>query len=69
MTVGDSVKDGLWRTDGTAAGTTLIKSGILTSSIAILNNRLYFFVNTELWESDGTASGSRGPPARRSAGP
>ncbi len=59
----------LWKTDGTAAGTVLVKDvnpGISSSSIANLTNvngTLFFSANdgtdgTELWKSDGTTSGT-----------
>ncbi|HEY1013567.1 MAG TPA: ELWxxDGT repeat protein [Herpetosiphonaceae bacterium] len=63
--------DELWRTDGTAAGTTLVKdvrSGAVGSDIAVMiyaNDALYFTSNTgngifqmALWRSDGTAAGT-----------
>lgn len=59
----------LWVTDGTDAGTQLvkdIKSGSGSSSprdLFVFNNTLYFFASTtaegvELWKSDGTATGT-----------
>jgi ELWxxDGT repeat protein len=59
----------LWKTDGTAAGTVLVKdinSGVNSSSPANLiniNGILYFTASnsttgTELWKSDGTAAGT-----------
>jgi ELWxxDGT repeat protein len=62
----------LWATDGTAAGTTLVKD-ILAGpgssyagsyyALAAFNNKLYFAANdsvngTQLWASDGTAAGT-----------
>jgi ELWxxDGT repeat protein len=59
----------LWATDGTAAGTTLIKEinpGAANSTPAhfiVFNNTLFFTANdgtngTELWSSDGTTAGT-----------
>jgi ELWxxDGT repeat protein len=59
----------LWATDGTAAGTTLIKEinpGVANSTPAhfiVFNNTLFFTANdgtngTELWSSDGTTAGT-----------
>ncbi|HNP21344.1 MAG TPA: T9SS type A sorting domain-containing protein [Panacibacter sp.] len=59
----------LWVTDGTDAGTQLVKdieSGSGSSSpsdIVVLNNKLYFFASTstsgnEMWVSDGTNGGT-----------
>ncbi|MFK8058917.1 MAG: T9SS type A sorting domain-containing protein [Polaribacter sp.] len=61
----------LWKTDGTAAGTILVKDinpnekdGVSNSTIAILNSKIYFFGNDgttglELFESDGSTSGTK----------
>jgi ELWxxDGT repeat protein len=58
-------QDGLWRTDGTPAGTYLLKAivGIGKESV-VLNNKLYFVGNTsalgsELWVTDGTTNGTQ----------
>ena len=59
----------LWRSDGTAAGTTLVKDirpGIASSgpgSLTIVNGTLFFGADDgangrELWTSDGTATGT-----------
>jgi len=50
----------LWRTDGTTAGTVLVKTldRPVTSSIQILEDQLYFADAEKLWKSDGTASGT-----------
>lgn len=61
--------DELWRTDGTAAGTALVKDirpGPQSSGVRYLTNvngRLFFTANdgsngVELWTSDGTAAGT-----------
>ena len=60
----------LWKTDGTAAGTVLVKDiapGAATarvSDLAAAGGRLYFAATDnehglELWESDGTSAGTR----------
>lgn len=61
----------LWVSDGTAAGTQLLKnintapeSGSLPQEFTVFNNQLFFRANdgnkgTELWVTDGTASGTR----------
>ncbi len=58
---------GLWETDGTIAGTKLIKSlnsiAEMPSSMIVYNNRLYFGATDDtsfqqLWVSDGTTSGT-----------
>src|SRR5262245_31276286 len=55
----------LWRTDGTASGTVLVKDidpvqG--SNSIAVAGNTLFVFASTpdapELWRSDGTSAGT-----------
>jgi ELWxxDGT repeat protein len=57
-------QNGLWRTDGTAAGTTLIRNFDTTPySLTVIGNVLYFAAasgNTgvELWRSDGTTAGT-----------
>lgn len=59
----------LWRTDGTQAGTALVKDirpgspGSAPSSLVASGSLLYFAANdgtsgTELWRSDGTAAGT-----------
>lgn len=61
----------LWKSDGTAAGTSLVKGGFkrLTNgwdnySLTSIDRRVYFLANTdahgdELWTSDGTSEGTR----------
>jgi ELWxxDGT repeat protein len=60
----------LWITDGTIAGTRLVKDitqgaiGSYPSELTIVGNRLYFQANDgstgqELWTSDGTTTGTR----------
>jgi ELWxxDGT repeat protein len=58
----------LWKTDGTAAGTVMVKDIHPTGSsdpsgLAVMNGRLYFAADDgvhgrELWTSDGTAAGT-----------
>ena len=59
----------LWKSDGTAAGTVLVKDirpgslGANPSNLVELNGTLYFVANdgangTELWKSDGTEAGT-----------
>jgi uncharacterized repeat protein (TIGR01451 family) len=60
----------LWRTDGTAAGTSLVRDicpGVCSSLpqlMTVVGNELFFIATdgvhgTELWTSDGTAAGTR----------
>ncbi|HEX8530264.1 MAG TPA: ELWxxDGT repeat protein, partial [Cytophagales bacterium] len=59
----------LWKSDGTAAGTTRVKyltfsySETTPSGMTVLNGKLYFFCpddsgNLRIWRSDGTAGGT-----------
>ncbi len=59
----------LWKSDGTTAGTTLVKdinpggSALVGSQITLYNGEMYFFADDgthgwELWKSDGTAAGT-----------
>lgn len=61
--------DELWKTDGTAAGTSLVKDinpGTANSNptdLVTVGNQVFFVANdgtdgTELWKSDGTAAGT-----------
>ncbi|HZL36648.1 MAG TPA: ELWxxDGT repeat protein [Tepidisphaeraceae bacterium] len=52
----------LWKTDGTATGTTLL-ADVAPSHLVAVGNTLYFSgltqaTGTELWKSDGTAAGT-----------
>ena len=60
----------LWVSDGTTAGTMIVKDivpgsqGSYPSELTVLNNKVYFFASndsyeTSLWVSDGTASGTQ----------
>ncbi|QHT70895.1 T9SS type A sorting domain-containing protein [Rhodocytophaga rosea] len=56
----------VWETDGSNAGTTLIKTidGLTNyyyqgqNIITTLNNTIYFFIHNQLWKTDGTAAGT-----------
>ncbi|MCK9426078.1 MAG: T9SS type A sorting domain-containing protein [Ignavibacteriaceae bacterium] len=52
----------LYSSDGTAAGTTLVKAGAYKpKNLIVYKNELYFsggYSNDELWKTDGTASGT-----------
>jgi ELWxxDGT repeat protein len=47
----------LFRTDGTAAGTSRLRTGIV-SDITDVNGTAYFEAGGELWKSDGTVAGT-----------
>ncbi len=53
---------GLWRTDGTSAGTALIKQlesgNINVSSMTLFDNKVWFACDDKLWSSDGTEAGT-----------
>jgi ELWxxDGT repeat protein len=67
---GNSARDGfeLWKSDGTAAGTVMVKdsnppNGSLPSFLTNVSGTLYFSATeglhgSELWKSDGTAAGT-----------
>ncbi|HNU13255.1 MAG TPA: hypothetical protein PKI55_02275, partial [Chitinophagaceae bacterium] len=59
----------LWKTDGTSAGTVMVKdinpgtTGTTLANLVVINNVLYFSATTsasgsELWKSDGTDAGT-----------
>jgi ELWxxDGT repeat protein len=56
--------DGLWKTDGTAAGTVLVAPNVFASDPMVVGGELYFFSfdpatnATELYKTDGTAAGT-----------
>lgn len=59
----DGLNEGLWKTDGTTAGTVFVKSlnggSINFQTVPIIsNNILYFNVFATLWRTDGTPSGT-----------
>jgi ELWxxDGT repeat protein len=54
---------GLWKRDGTEAGTTLVAAGVFPSQIVDVNGTAFFLASdpthgTELWQSNGTAAGT-----------
>ena len=57
---------GMWKSDGTPAGTVMVKPGIISTiggNAAVLNNKMYFTADdnahgTELWVTDGTGAGT-----------
>ncbi len=60
----DGPQMALWKSDGSAAGTAVIKDmgavGTSINILGILSNKLFFTVNgTALWTSDGTAQGTQ----------
>src|SRR5688572_3328164 len=62
---GTNALNGLYKSNGTTAGTAEVKSGITASNLVNANGRLYFTGNqlntslgTELWTSDGTTQGT-----------
>jgi ELWxxDGT repeat protein len=72
LNVGNTIKNELWKSNGTAAGTALVKDlgpsvnfyDPYVESIQSVSNILYFTIkNTsygnELWKSDGTAIGTK----------
>lgn len=55
----DTSGTGLWRSDGTAAGTGLVSvTGSLSSPIVDAAGALFFGAQDELWTSDGTDAGT-----------
>jgi ELWxxDGT repeat protein len=54
----DATGTGLWKTDGTAAGTTLVEDFAVPSSLTDVNGTLFFGNSSGLWKSDGTATGT-----------
>src|SRR5262245_18537152 len=52
-------RDALWRSDGTAAGTVLVKDGFSDlGALTAFKGLLYFTVDGGLWKSDGTTAGT-----------
>ena len=53
---------GLWKSDGSDGGTTLIRSFDGVSNLTEANGKLYFIAQTgdkyEIWSSDGTTAGT-----------
>jgi ELWxxDGT repeat protein len=58
----DGTHYGLWRSDGTEAGTTLVKEGVVGPGLAV--GRILYFLGDDglpgqaLWRSDGTEAGT-----------
>ena len=50
---------GLYRSDGTAAGTQLLTTIPIYSNLFPLGRQALFFSGTDLWATDGTAAGTR----------
>jgi ELWxxDGT repeat protein len=51
----------IWKSDGTAAGTTMVRSFLNTfdsDHFTILKNEAYFVLSDSLWKTDGTAKGT-----------
>jgi len=50
----------LWRTDGTSAGTQILREGLASPSAPalVVNGIAYFSSGAEIWETDGTAAGT-----------
>ncbi|MBI2687559.1 MAG: hypothetical protein HYX27_14710 [Acidobacteria bacterium] len=62
--LGDPATRGLWRTDGTAAGTYLVKAVGRANQMTTVGNTIFFVAadvgtNNEIWKSDGTAAGTQ----------
>jgi len=62
-TPSNTATTGLYKTDGTVAGTAFIKNFYSVSKFTLLNGALYFFANdgiagAELWRTDGTPGGT-----------
>lgn len=49
---------GLWKSDGTAAGTTFVKATGFTTPLTFLNGKALLVVNSALWATDGTNAGT-----------
>src|SRR5262249_36763619 len=54
-----SAANGLWKSDGTAAGTVLLKTNVYASNFTSLNGSVFFSTgNSELWKTNGTPAGT-----------
>jgi len=50
-------REALWKSDGTEAGTVLVKD-VDTGSLTLFDGNLFFFSSSGLWKSDGTEEGT-----------
>jgi len=48
----------LWKTDGTAAGTVLVRDGLAVDEFALHGGSLFFSASGALWKTDGTTMGT-----------
>ncbi|WP_346883179.1 T9SS type A sorting domain-containing protein [uncultured Algibacter sp.] len=53
-----SCRDGLWKTDGTEAGTVEVDSSLDPSDLVTLGNKVIFWNNSSIWTTDGTSAGT-----------
>jgi ELWxxDGT repeat protein len=58
----DGTSNGLWKTDGTEAGTVLLKYLAGVENMTDVNGALYFSSQQQLWKSDGTSEGTQQVP-------
>ena len=72
----DATSQGLWRSDGSETGTTLLMRRVSptvpypgTSNFFVLNGIGYFLVGATLWRTDGTVDGTRSVDSTRRYGP
>jgi ELWxxDGT repeat protein len=58
--LGSSSQTGLWKSDGTTAGTTLLLNDerIDNQTFTVGNDNLFFTIQNELWKTDGTIKGT-----------
>lgn len=56
----DGTHEGLWKSDGTDAGTVLVKEGITLTPKHVITNNKFFFRGSDrhLWITDGTNAGT-----------
>jgi ELWxxDGT repeat protein len=48
----------VWKSDGTAAGTVLVKAGLAAGGFSGAGGKVYFRAGNGLWATDGTAAGT-----------
>ena len=62
FTADHGTQTALWRSDGTEAGTTPVKEGVIAADLTAVGRTLYFttrdFSDSWLWRSDGTEAGT-----------